>query len=390
MTFSQQSLRHFLVVVVVSILSSSSGNTVVLVAAQESSVTTVPPPLAAQDWATTISAAQQCLKDCGEEFSLEGTTNVFQTCLADWNQAAPVPMEFDFEPCCGMTRGGALAECAGTLTAAEAVLTTRLVSIQASAATYFTCLSENYGQATCLFPGICLISLTGGTGMGEVNDFDVGGENPHATSLANMARTTDESCTIMDAFGRNACDMVQGCCTECAPLIAAVVNAVTDDLLLPAYSATVTTCGGNKTCSDYNVTLPAGRHHRKLAANTAPTTGSRAATYAADCTAALRTTIVQYNETYAAEQFMTCMFQKVGQLAVDTVGQLSTDQLGQLATEALTAYTGSSTSTTTNEDASSSGSSSSSRSTTATTLSFGITTTTIVASGLLLLLLPSF
>merc|ERR1719162_2159392 len=195
----------------------------------------------------------------------------------------------------------------------------------------------------------------------------------------------------MDAFGWNACDMVNGCCTECAPLIAAVVNAVTDDLLLPAYSDTVTTCGGNKTCSDYTVTLPAGRHlPRNLATNTAPTTRSRAATYAADCAAALRTTIVQYNETYAAEQFMTCMFQKVGQLAVDTVGQLSTDQLGQLATEALTAYTGSSTSTTTNEEATSSSGSSSSSSTTTTTLSFGITTTSIVASGLLLLLLPPF
>ena len=386
MTFSQQSLRHFLVVVV-SILSISFGDNVG-VAAQEPPEN-LPVPSEAKQWAETISAAQQCLKDCGGEFSLDGTTNVLQTCLADRNEA-PMTMDFDFETCCGMTLGGDLADCAGTLTAAEAVLTTRLVSIQSSAANYLTCLSENYGQATCRVPGICLISLTGGTGMGDVNDFDVGGDNPHATSLANLAQTTDASCTVMDAFGRNACDMVKGCCTECAPLIAAVVNAVTDDLLLPAYSDTVTTCGGDKTCSDYNVTLPAGRHHRRLAANADPTTGSRAATYAADCTAALRTTIVQYNETYAAEQFMTCMFQKVGQLAVDTVGELSTDQWGQLATEALTAYTGSSPASTTTNAETSSSSSGSSSSTTATTHSFGITTTTIVASGLLLLLLPPF
>ena len=386
MTFSQQSLRHFLVVV--SILSLSFGNTVVLVAAQEPPQT-VPVLSEAKQWAETISAAQQCVKDCGEDFSLDGTTNVLQTCLADQNEA-PVTMDVDFETCCDMTLGGKLADCAGTLTAAEAVLTTRLVSIQSAAATYLTCLSENYGIETCRVPGICLISLTGGTGMGDVNDFDVGGDNPHATSLANLAQTTDASCTVMDAFGRNACDMVKGCCTECAPLIAAVVNAVTDDLLLPAYSDTVTTCGGDKTCSDYNVTLPAGRHHRRLAANADPTTGSRAATYAADCTAALRTTIVQYNETYAAEQFMTCMFQKVGQLAVDTVGELSTDQWGQLATEALTAYTGSSPASTTTNAETSSSSSGSSSSTTATTHSFGITTTTIVASGLLLLLLPPF
>ena len=97
-------------------------------------------------------------------------------------------------------------------------------------------------------------------------------------------------------------------------------------------------------CSDYNETLPAGRHSR-LAVNDDPKTGSsinnytnwleylhqakiRAATYAEDCTTAMRNMIVQHNETYAAqEQFMTCTIKKQGRLGVEAeIAALATGQ----------------------------------------------------------------
>ena len=284
--FSQHCLRNFLVVVS-SMLSISFSDPVVVVAAQEPPES-FPVPSEANQGAATIRAAQDCIQDCGEYF-LPGntTTNVLQTCLTDRKQEqvtsaateTVVTMDVDFEECCGITTDGELLECAGTLTAAQAVLMTRLVSIQSSAANYLTCMAENYGTDRCRLPGNCTSIVVGwGTGIGFANDVDMwvilrySTLGPPATSsLANLARTTDASCTVMDAFGSNACDMVQGCCTECAPLIAAVVNAVTDELLLPIYSDTVTTCGGKKMCIDYGVT-PVGRH-RLLAANNDPKTG---------------------------------------------------------------------------------------------------------------------
>lgn len=109
------------------------------------------------------------------------------------------------------------------------------------------------------------------TVIGFANDVDMwvmlGYASPSATSsLANLARTTEALCTAMDACGSNACDMVPGYCTKCAPLIAAVVNVVTDALLLPAYSNTVMWFGCKKTvhrlwCYTRRTTPPT--HHQQ-------------------------------------------------------------------------------------------------------------------------------
>merc|ERR1712107_92456 len=213
-----------------------------------------------------------------------------------------------------------------------------------AASSYLDCIETNYDSPTCNADW-CMSIWTGGVGGGAVNDFDVGPDRVSestTTSLAGLARNAN-TCDDMNEFGFNACDNLKGCCPRCTHRIAKVVNALTNDLLLPAYNdGTVSNCPADKTCRDYgaiDVEIPSTRRATRSLDETTTTTstttteGTTIATtaddsdndndlaedeveeFASDCSNKMVNDIIQYNETHAAENFFECLFKKVGSIA---------------------------------------------------------------------------
>lgn len=299
-----------------------------------------------QSYATTISTAQDCVKQCGVPASTDGTTNKLLECF-DAHGGDHALFGESMESCCGMTADGMFPSCANSLTDAQTLLTNQLSDVKIAASDYFGCIYDNRlnTDTGCAFAGMCVSMLTGGYGTGLFHDFDVGNSTTTTTAnnLAQMARTAT-SCDSMNTFGYNACDAVKGCCTTCAPRIANVVHAVTNNLLLPAYSDTVQNCQ-SKTCTEYGVNMPSPedppsrrrRHQRRrhmegdtVIATTDVEEGEQqqdaeAGVLAEECTTSLINNIVQYNETYASENFFECVFKKMGKIAAYADSQKMTE-----------------------------------------------------------------
>jgi len=172
---------------------------------------------------------------------------------------------------------------------------------------YLQCIYRDKCEST----GLCVNQLTGGAGQGAQNDFGLGSEN-----LQTLSRDA-ASCTDMNPFLTNACTTVSGCCSNCAPLIAGVVEAVTNGLLLPVYNGAAWTLPG---CS--GMTCPAGRV-RDLEEGSTTTTDSISSAetgndssdvvdLATECNDSLAQDIVVYNEMYAVDNFFECLTKKMG------------------------------------------------------------------------------
>lgn len=293
----------------------------------------------ALNWAATISEAQYCVKSCGEEFNDAGDNSLLMDCITNRDVDDGISLDKEFEKCCRMED---IPGCEYSLTAASNLLTTSLAGIQSAATNYLHCvyIHHNSKDVDCNMGNVCVGILTGGTGSLLPNDFDVGTNDQNGDSLAILARGAD-TCDSMDDFGYNACDQVKGCCSYCAPLIADVVHHVMNDLLLPAYSDTVSDCPA-KTCDAYGViqnrppVRSLGDEEEEPATTTVdgtttdtPTINGEdniANTLATRCTNDMMTNIVQYNETYASENFFGCLTRKLGKVAADNDAMTATTQ----------------------------------------------------------------
>lgn len=265
-----------------------------------------------------IDTAQACVKTCGRIASTNKSStgqpygNMLLECI---DQQIDSNRSQHLESCCNMNSYNDTA-CGTSMQEAESCLTNDLSIVQEKSAEYLTCIYDKYTNNECPLANWCVSLLTGGHEVGSMNDFGVGNES----NLAELSYSS-ETCDDMNVFGSNACSVVSGCCDTCADKIAGVVNAVIDDLLLPAYS-NLTDCAGNKTCADYTTSAA-----RQLdiadgsvvgpttigAANSVDVTG-----LASECNGDLIDEIVLYNETYAANNFLECLYKKTGKIAAET------------------------------------------------------------------------
>merc|ERR1712176_479075 len=149
------------------------------------------------------------------------------------------------------------------------------------------------------------------------NAFGVG-EEMNLGRMAALAST----CEDMDIFGLNACGEIQSCCQPCADGIAAVVNSVVDDLLLPSYS-NLTGCGGDKQCS-YYMNTTARQLENIVESPSVESTISDVensidvAALAGQCNEDLVNDIVLCNTTSAASNFFECLNKKMGKIIAIT------------------------------------------------------------------------
>jgi len=233
-------------------------------------------------------------------------------------------------------------ECTDSYAASATCLKTdMLATIQIQAATYLNCLEEKSRSGDCGYADWCIRLLTGGAGVGEENDFDL-----TSPKLYNMTRDAT-TCTDMAPFLVDACSTVSGCCPTCQPYIAKVVEAVTNDLLLPVYNnqpsfqcpdmtcptqspttapievATAATATATPTVVPVTTTAPATPNQRALEATTTvhDSTDDDAITgygsdlvvdYSNECNDEMTSNIVVYNETFAVDSFFACLTQRMG------------------------------------------------------------------------------
>lgn len=107
---------------------------------------------------------------------------------------------------------------------------------------------------------------------------------------------------------------VSGCCSSCSSKIAAVVQAVTNDLLLPVYSRDTTALNcDSMTCPD-----PASRNLEEGSTTTIMTStgddsdNDNGTDLATECNDVLAQDIVMYNESYAVDNFFGCLTKQMG------------------------------------------------------------------------------
>ena len=233
---------------------------------------------------------------------------LFQTCL-DNN----TPLTGEFETCCQMGN----YSCSGSITDANATLSTSLLGIKSAANEYLSCVRDEKARpdGNCGMADFCLRLAAGGTGAGAENDFDVGrNTSVNDNSLFVMARGA-KTCSDMNPFGKRACSVLNNCCPTCQPLIANVVHHVTNDLLLPAYSTNVSDCP-EMTCDQYNATRRFLEMTTPMSAAAMPIdSGINVEEMVDQCTNGLHADIVQFDEAHASEVFLECLYKKVGKIA---------------------------------------------------------------------------
>jgi len=266
--------------------------------------------------AEQIGVAQGCTKQCVDAPYTMGTDYSYMLlyCL---DQDAGTSRAQQLETCCGMT-----GPCITSMVNAHECLNTELADVKSTALDYLTCVYERKQDGTCMFADWCVPLLTGGSGTGETNDFSLSG----GSSLA-LLTSEAQTCSALDVFGKNACETVEGCCGPCSDKIAAVVNAVTNDILLPTYgNGNITQCD-DKTCDEF--TGAPTRRQRQVEATAIDTDATdttividaakmtEIVSLAEECNEALSIDIASYNQTHAAAQYIPCLYKNMNKLLAE-------------------------------------------------------------------------
>jgi hypothetical protein len=269
--------------------------------------------------AQKIDIAQGCVKVCGETNTsfIDGNS-----LLQDCNTANLTTLE----DCCEMdtyiARSDDPVNCTGSISDASVCLNSNVLArVKEAGADYLQCLFED---GKCLFGGLCLGILTGGYGgsfpNGTVfpNNFAVGTTSNFAAITRNATSCADEG---LNMLGKNVCEELGNCC-NCTERVAELVNAVTDDLLLPAYGQSkVEKCGGNKTCADYtNYRASARQLDTEDVSLVGPASlngenTAFAAELALECNDGLNHDVVLHNASHAVSNYLNCLYKKTGKAA---------------------------------------------------------------------------
>jgi len=258
-----------------------------------------------------ISKSQNCLKICGEKEATGDTDdNSTTTTVTSSSSSSTLLSEClgvndysTLDTCCQMD-----AECASTWSISRTCMTQTLTQIMEKSSDYIQCIRE---------PGVC---KTGGdtddTCLTSLTSALQGG----STDIEEMASSAT-TCRDLDPLLTETCTTATGCCPACSSLVAGVVEAVTNDLLLPVYNrmdpvltCPGMTCAGNEDGSStppvvVTTTTP---ETETLSSSTATTDTDAGVDLATECNTLLAQNIVLHNESYAAESFFTCLTKTTG------------------------------------------------------------------------------
>jgi len=262
-----------------------------------------------------IDTAQACLYGCGRDtLDIDNTTSVnrLQHCTGQIIANSTLFQQLD--GCCG---------CNTTLTEAGNCLKNEdeFEDIKAKSLVYLTCIyTENSLDADngCGHPEWCASILAGGYNQGYVNDFGVNGLIQGAS---NATSCEDEN---LLGFVHDACEVVSGCCEPCASDMAGVANAVLKSFIFPTNSnlfgcAADTTCVNSTTVNSTTRQLESTDESSLVGPTSINVENSLYVEGLADeCGDGLVEEIVLYNETYAANNFLTCLYKKMGKIVADT------------------------------------------------------------------------
>jgi len=260
-----------------------------------------------------IDDAQQCAKQCSEAESLNLDSdgmmygNVLFECL---DQISSSNGTVQLADCCSVN-----AACEGAFNEAGTCLQSTLTDISEASIDYLTCIRDKKADQECPFAQVCAAILVGGYGTNYTNNFGVG-------DLGNLTESAT-TCEDLDIFGENACTEISNCCQPCADKIAAVVNAVVDELLLPSSSSTLAGCGGEKSCDYYMDSTERQLENTVESPSVGSTINDVAnsidiASLAGQCNDDLANEIVIYNTTSAVSNFFGCLHKNVGKIIAET------------------------------------------------------------------------
>jgi len=249
---------------------------------------------------TSISKAQICLRTCGNDVPVGGVTSTITNLLFQC-----ISNNENLGSCC-FPADTSSAECATSWTESSTCLTNTLTNIKEKSNEYIQCISQ---PGACADASMCVAQLTGGAGVVDSpNNFDV-----ESSALQNMASNAT-TCSEMDTFLNNACTTVSGCCLSCSSKIAAVVQAVTNDLLLPVYNrdATALNCD-SMTCPDTSTrNLEDGSTTTIMTSTGDDSDNDNGTDLATECNDVLAQDILMYNESYAVDNFFGCLTKQMG------------------------------------------------------------------------------
>jgi hypothetical protein len=248
------------------------------------------------------------------DFATNGASRLWQ-CLPGNGKLPqytnPDPL-IDLMGCCEMS-----AECNTTMLAARTCSQTDCLPscIKPQAQKYMNCIVGKSQERVCNFAGLCVGQLTGN----DAFDF--------ASTLAAPAnQVTATDCSPLDAFVDGVCDISDRCCDECNADMASLTSCLVNELLLKFSNTAGTVACQISTPTDGTCAItgasavvvarsgdvvPAESSETEVAAVTDDADVS-------DCEEVLTFNFMVHNESYAVDQFMTCMGKKVGQIIAES------------------------------------------------------------------------
>jgi len=267
---------------------------------------------ALSECASKIDSAQACLYGCGcDSLDIDNTyVNKLQHCIRRDEQTTPNSTFFqELDGCCG---------CNTTLTEAGNCLKNEdeFEDIKTQSLVYLTCIYTNNspdGDNTCGNPEMCANILAGGYNQGYQNDF---GLNGLIQGVSDAASCEDKN---LIEFVHDACEVVSGCCESCASQMAEVANAVLKSFIFPTNS-NLFDCAANTTCVNSTARQLEIADDSSIVGPTSINVENSLYVegLADECGDGLVEEIVLYNETYAANNFLTCLYKKMGKIVAET------------------------------------------------------------------------
>lgn len=260
--------------------------------------------------ADKIGVSQSCVRTCGSANATDSAySNLLLQCLDD---ASGFNIASQLETCCSMS-----GTCTSSMSDADDCLKAQLANVRSAANNYLGCIYTRRQNLSCPWATFCVNLLTGAAGTGASSDFSVASGSRLATMTANAT-----TCDDMSLFGEDACSTVAGCCEPCADDIAAVVNAVTNDILIPAYGGDNAPSSCSGTCADFTSRVrqleSTGEEPVAAAQVVDPDQLTRVSEMSQECTDSLATDIAAYNHTVAVENFLPCLYKKMGKIMAET------------------------------------------------------------------------
>jgi hypothetical protein len=204
--------------------------------------------------------------------------------------------------------------------------------IKTEAQSYMNCIVSKSKAKVCNFAGLCVGQFTGN----DAFDF--------ADVLAEAAdQVTASDCSPMDAFVDGVCDISNRCCDECNADMSSLTSCLVNDFLLPlsstggAVQCQISTPVGG-TCAITGASAVAVGRGSDLEMENVTEENVLAGADITGCEEVLTFSFMVHNETYAVDQFVSCIGKKVGQVIAESETNNDTTPSNEEVSSSVTVY----------------------------------------------------